>query len=145
MLTCCCIILMFIRLSFVHFPFPLPFPLRLPGCGCSFVRQSPVDIRRILYWPFLHLLRLCHLLAWATFAFRFPNADRLLYCCCCCENSSEVFTLRESVRKVAFVFFFFFYFICPPSSGSTVQCPVWPHPTSCLPFLIDRLLCSVLP
>lgn len=71
-LTCCCIILMFIRLSFVHFP----FPLRLPAAAAHLCANLPSTscASCVAFFSSFETASL----AWETFAFRFPNADRLL-------------------------------------------------------------------
>lgn len=139
MLTCCCIILMFIRLSFVHFP--LPFPLRLPGCGCSFVRQSPVDIRRILYWPFLHLL--CSI-SWHEQLLHSVSRMPTDYS----AKTRQKFSLCENLFEKLppfFLFFIILYARHQVAPLSSVQFPVLAQPPPCLPFLIDRRLSAVLP
>lgn len=104
--TCCCIILMFIRLSFVHFPFP--FPLRLPAAAARLCANLPSTSRAscVAFSPASRLrLHLWHEKLLHSVS-RMPTDY--------CENSSEVCTPRICSESCPL-------FICPPSSGSTVR------------------------
>lgn len=85
-LTCCCIILMFIRLSFVHFP----FPLRLPAAAAHLCANLPSTSCASCVAFFS-----CFVSGVRNFCIPFPE------CRPTTAKTRQKFSLQESVRKVA--------------------------------------------
>lgn len=139
-LTCCCIILMFIRLSFVHFP----FPLRLPAAAAHLCANLPSTscASCVAFFSSFETASL----AWETFAFRFPNADRLLRKLVRSFHSKNLFGKLPTFYMPAIKWLY-----CPPllslslSLSISVSIPI----SICVPFslppLIDRWFSPHLP